>query len=242
MNYADTYTEAFFLEADGIEHWNKRKLKPGDALAAIGYAFGLTFEELRAVVPFSDVGRVLEDDGLNAGVQISRVLAAKKRTPRGILEIGPGRGEVAVTLAHVGYPVQVIEPSYGAFAWLNKTAFTFFNRSLKYMPLTLHNWPVHEVIDDVNWPAVDTVIMVESLEHILAEDFAFMYQKIRDHLRTIGGRFIVTNWIDYHPLNVGDHASSTVHCRLVDDALYDGWCKDAKGVFHRNGSHLVLDY
>lgn len=242
IDYAATYTEDFFNQADGIEHWKKRKLKCGDALAAIAYAFGLTFEELRAIVPFSGVGRNLEDNSIDAVEQISRVLNTKKRTPRGLLEIGSGRGEVAITLACAGYPVQAVEPSMGAVAWLTRTAQTFFDRKLEHIPLKLHNAPVHEVIDVIDWSTIDTVLMVESLEHILAEDFTLVYQKIRDHLRTVGGRFIVTNWIDYHPLQIGDHASTMVHCRTVDDTLYDEWCRDAKTVVHRNGAHLVLEY
>ena len=244
IDYRAIYTEAFYREADGIAEWEQRKLKVGDALAAVAYAHGLTFEELRQIVPFEGHGQLCADDGLDAGAQIARVLGAKKRTPRGILEIGGGRGEVSVSLAHHGYPVQSVEPSPGAASWYGQTAERFFGVRLDALPLRLLNTTMHEALaaGEIDWAAVDTVLMVESLEHILAADFAPAYAAIRDNLRERGGRFIVTNWIGHHPLDVGWHASPQVHCRLVDDALYDAWAAEAGAVFCRNGSHLALDY
>ena len=251
MNYAGIYTHDFFYEADGMADWKARKLKIGDALAAIGYAFGLSsLEALRAVVPFEGVGRdtineaektLVNPGGLDVVSQLAQVISIKSREPRGFLEIGAGRGEVSVSLAHLDYPVQAIEPSPGAVEWFAETAEHFFKTPIE-ANLKLHNVPVHTVLDLIDWSTVDTVLMVESLEHILAEDFQPVYERIRDDLRTVGGRFIVTNWTDYHPINVGDYAPAEIHCRLVDDALYDSWSKDAKTVVYRNGSHLVLDY
>lgn len=253
MNYADIYTHDFFHDADGMAEWKVRKLKVGDALAAIGYAFGLnSLEALRAVVPFEGVGRntineaektlVGDDDGFDIVCQLAQVFSVKSREPKGFLEIGAGRGEVSVALAHLDYPVQAVEPSPGAADWFVNTAKHMFPDTVGLLMPNLLNVPAHEALDAIDWSKVDTVLMVESLEHILAEDFEPVYERVRDHLRSVGGRFIITNWVDYHPINVGDYAPAEIHCRLVDDALYDSWSKDAKAVVYRNGSHLVLDY
>ena len=246
MDYASIYPATFFDNADGRREWGERKLKYGDALAAIAYAFGLpSFEALRAVVAFEGVGRDPVHDGLTAVDQLSRVRAAATRIPTGALEIGIGRGEVTASLVHLGCPVQAIEPSPGAVEWLSRTAKNFFDKSIFddcFAESSILNGPAHEVLPLVEWRMIDTVLMVESLEHILEGDFVPVYDAIRDRLRACGGRFIVTNWIDYHPIQVGWYASKAIHCRGVDDALYDAWSVDAKRVVYRNGSHLVLDY
>lgn len=251
MNYAEIYTHDFFYEADGMADWKARRLKIGDALAAIAYAFGIQgLEELRAIIPFEGIGRAIlnevehtlvDSGGMMAVEQLERVWNVQTRIPRGFLEIGAGRGEVAVSLAQMTFTVQAIEPSPGAVDWFVETTEQFFRMPIG-TNLKLINKPAHEAINDVDWSSVDTVLMVESLEHILANDFQAVYERIVEHLRSVSGRFIITNWVDYHPINVGDYASPEVHCRLVDDALYDAWAKDAKNVVYRNGSHLVLDY
>ena len=241
MDYGAVYPASFFSEADGIGEWRARKLKYGDALAAIGYAFGLpSFDAVREALSFTGTGQCVED-GMDAGAQLARLTALQTRAPRGILEIGSGRGEVAVSLAHLGYPVQAIEPSPGAVEWCARTAERFYGQAVSALPLRILNAPGHTVLDEIDWSAIDTVLMVESLEHILAEDFEPVRLRIVEALRKNSGRFIVTNWIDYHPIEVGWYAATDVHCRLVDDALFDEWAKEGNVVF-REGAHLVLDY
>lgn len=240
IDYASVYGSAFFDAADGIAEWKARKLKCGDALAAIGYAFGLSsLDAVRACVPFEGDGNPAPDDGLDAAAQVARVVAAKSREPRGTLEIGAGRGEVSVSLAHLGYAVQAIEPSVDATSWFARTAEHFYGAESR---VRLLNAPAHTVLDAVDWSTVDTVIMVESLEHVLAEDFAPVYERVVTELRRTRGRFIIVNWPSYHPIQVGWYAPPTVHCRVVDDALFDDWSKGAASVVFRQGSHLVLDY
>lgn len=242
MNYADIYTHDFFLEADGFGEWERRKLKYGDALAAIAYAFGIpSFEAFRRVTPFPDLGRYVYD-GVDAKEQLRRVAEAGTRSPRAILEIGPGRGEVATSFAYFGHSVQVIEPSSGVEKWLDRTARRFFDLGLDDLPIRVHRGAAHEVVGDVDWSVIDTVIMVESLEHILPEHFEPVRERIVEALCRNRGRFIITNWLDFHPIAVGQFADAHLHCRRVDDALYDEWAKDATSVVFRSGSHLVLDY
>lgn len=241
MDYRTVYSGNFLDIADGIADWKLRKLKYGDALAAVGYAFGVpSLDALREILPFPGVGRDTVADGVDALSQCEKILAVRKREPRGFLEIGTGRGEVAVSLDQFGYAVQAIEPSAAADRWLTETAQHFFGKTKHAVKLI--NVPAHLALEQIDWALIDTVIMVESVEHIMADDFTPVHAAIREHLGAVGGRFILTNWLDYHPIHVGWYAAPEVHCRHVDDALYDAWAKEAKSVFYRNGSHLVLDY
>ena len=247
MNYAEIYHKDFFKEADGQQEWELGKLKYGDALCAIAYAFGIeSFEKVKEIVPFSGFGRDPQEDGLTAHEQLERILKHKTRNPGGILEIGPGRGEVSISFGHLQCFVRTVEPSKETTDfWFPLTSHKFFQEDdpLNTYQIVIDNLPIHKAIEDsVALSAVHTVVMVESLEHILEEDFTPAYQKIIEGLKRNCGRFIITNWLDYHPINIGDYALPHVHCRLVDDALYDSFSKDAKTVVYRNGSHLVLDY
>lgn len=240
LDYANIYTKDFFLNADGISEWNDCKLKYGDALASMAYAFGVkSFEDFRSLAPFDSIGKHGTGDGIDAKQQLTAIIKGQSRTPKGILEIGPGRGEVAVSFSYLKYKVQIIDPSPGVFEWLNETSNKLFNFNHN---VKIYNEPLHKAVNKINWNDVDTVIMVESLEHILEDDFNTAYDIIKYNLKKANGRLIIVNWIDFHPIQIGQGASCNVHCRTVDDALYNKFTNDAVKCFYRNGSHIVLDY
>ena len=100
-----------------------------------------------------------------------------------------------------------------------------------------------QFVEDERLKGIDTVIMVESLEHILPKHFNPIYHRIMEEFKTQGsGHMIITNWIDYHPIPVGWMAPPEEHCRLTDDDLYDTMIEDFGKCIHREGSHLVLEW
>lgn len=111
----------------------------------------------------------------------------------------------------------------------------------KYVPLNNGDIDYTKIYyaDDINWKNVDTVIMCESLEHILEKDFIGFYEQMKENLN---GYFIVVNFPHYHPLHTGTGAIPKEHCRLINDDVYDNFIKDLNAdVLLRQGSHLVLN-
>jgi hypothetical protein len=122
--YDEIYESAYYERCDGMEHWNAGTLKLGDTLSAFGYALGIgSFEELRQLVGFTDERDILESP---AHKLVSVVMAAKRRRPISVLDVGGGRGELACCFAMMGTKVQVIEPHPRAADWLSRTADKLF--------------------------------------------------------------------------------------------------------------------
>ncbi len=238
-DYHQVYDSHFFRRADGADYWKLSKLRHGDTLAAIGYALGLeSFEVLREKFGFEGLGRHPGDDHRDAQEQLGILLRDCMDHPRQcrqVLDVGGGRGEVALSLAYLGRNVQMVEPHKDAEAWLTATHTLFFPGSA--LKTNLINAPVPECLSSLDLEFVDTVMFVESLEHIPEDCFDLFWPPVRWALAKNKGRLIVANWIDYHPLE----AVNAEHCRRVDDALYEELAQGGV-VKYRNGSHLVVDY
>ena len=238
----DIYNQdKYFHNSDGAENWRNGQLKYGDALCAICYALGIdSFEEVQKIYNFQDYGQYMQ--GQHAKEQIDEVIKYQTRAPKHILEIGAGRGEVSHALSSfLGVKTTSIEPNKNFIKLLEKTS-EFFQLPYDSSNLKIINKDIISAVSAVDWETIDTIIFVESLEHILEEDFDLVYPFILNSLQKNNGRLIITNWIHYHPLNVGQGASKEEHCRLIDDELYDNFSKDAKKVIYRNNSHLVLEF
>ena len=240
-NEREFYNYHYFNYADGKASWNTGSLKFGDALAALCYAHGIGFAQLKAQWP-----EVFTEERWDAGTeslnrryideQLDFLKTHATRHPKNVLEIGGGRGEVAATLHRMNIPVTSIEIGEGADQWYTETGHQFFGQDWQNVkPL---NMGVEEAIDQIDITTFDTIVMVESLEHIPAEKFDPVWQKISQQFH---GLFIVTNWLIYHPIRVGQYASEFEHCRLVDDALYDEWTAQSRRCVFRDRSHLVLE-
>jgi hypothetical protein len=135
----------------------------------------------------------------------------------------------------MGIPTTSVEISDGATEWYEKTGKHYFGQDFEWTP------PVQKPIlqAGINVADYDTILMVESLEHIPAEAFDPVMEDIMNNFH---GYFVVVNWKDYHPIAIGQFASAAEHCRLVDDALYDSWAARAKRTVYRDGAHLVLEF
>jgi cyclopropane fatty-acyl-phospholipid synthase-like methyltransferase len=144
--------------------------------------------------------------------------ANRGRKPVRVLSIGCGRGFVEHTLANCGADVTAIECAD--------------NRKFDNFRLILGGM---DTIPDEDF---DTVMFIESIEHIEEEEFERNWPRLVAMLIRTGGRLVIVNWETLHPipLNGWDHV------RVIDDALYDRLSLPAARVVHRSGSHLVLDF
>lgn len=235
------YDYEYFNEADGIVSWQSRNLKFGDAMAGLSYAHGIKWQQLVDSFPivfeFNEHGRGEPSNVSMFRDQLAFLKDNKKRTPKRVLEIGGGRGEVANTLKYLGADVVSVELGEQAVEWYKRTGEHFFGALLD--PVIPVVKPIQDAVQDLDLSSFDTILMVESLEHIPAEAFEPVWQAICQQFK---GLFIVTNWPDYHPIWIGRDASPEEHCRVVDDELYDQWSKQAKKCVYRQGSHLVLKF
>lgn len=237
FNYSTYYRYDYFKKSDGIKSWKAKRLKFGDAFASIAYAHGISWEQVLEAFP--GIGKYGKNENTEYTLQdqFDFIKENKTRTPRKVLEIGAGRFEVTAFLSKLGYDVHVIEPSIGAQRWLRDTGKKFFGEKIR---CKLYNDCVSKFADNINFKEIDTVIMVESLEHIQEKHFNEMYQRILSELKKTNGYLVLTNWIDYHPLSVGQGASALEHCRAIDDKLYDSFERDYGKSLYRNGSHICL--
>lgn len=235
------YNYEYFIKADGITSWRSQSLKFGDALAGLCYALGISWHEMVAhykpVFQVNANGRGESADDRLVDHQIQFLQNKHHRWPKRVLEIGGGRGEVATVLKAMGIDVVSVELSSDAEKLYAETARHFFGE--QFVPVVPVNKPVQDALKELDFSSFDTILMVESLEHIPEKAFEPVWDKIANHFT---GRFITVNWPDYHPIWIGRDASPQEHCRVVDDALYDQWSSQAQRVVTRWGSHLVLEF
>ncbi len=241
--YHEIYEETFFQRADGIHHWLAGKMRYGDTVAALGYALGVSsFEELRRIFGFSGLGKEHDGDKRTAIDQINTLstwLWARKRlrTPASVLDIGGGKGEAACALSYLDTSllVQSVEPHMHAGFWSLETMNRLFMGRCGQVKLI--NVPCPECLPLLDLEKLDTLLMVESIEHIPEERFLPVWEAAKISLIRNKGRLVVANWMDYHPLEVtGDE-----HCRLINDEVYRQMAEGGK-VVYQEGSHLVVDF
>lgn len=232
-DYANVYNKRLLESSDGHQNVNNKHIKYGDALAAICYAHNIKYETMLKHFPEVSANERWHGDKYTITDQIEFVKKHAKRKPKKILEIGAGRGEVTLFLTAMGYSVTAVEPSIDFLELIAQTN----NKLFPNNPIGGYDYinsPIH--LADIDYSEYDTILMVESLEHILAEHFDPEWEKINN---TFKGYFIVVNWKKYHPIAVGQYARKEIHCRLVNDALYNKFSLDHT-VKVRDKSHLCI--
>ena len=232
MDYANTYTSEVMQRSDGRQSLQNGILKIGDALCAVAYAHGITYDQLCRRFPEVANNNRWEGNRYTVEDQLEFIRSNATRQPKKVLEIGGGRGEVTVFLSKLGITVTCVEPGADAHQLFTATNEKLFPH--EQFDYTLLNTTLHE--SGVDYSEFDTILMVESLEHILAEHFDPQWQQI---VQTFSGYFVVVNWLAYHPIAVGQYAPKHIHCRLVDEALYDVFCQSGKTIT-RQQSHLCV--
>lgn len=160
------------------------------------------------------------------------------RTPHNVLEIGSGRGEVSCALAMMNYNVHSLEVNQTAPHFTRATARDLFGQITPdnhclYIG-DLHSFPDHLLEN------LDTVLMIESIEHIFPEEWWTFYQKLCPHLQKNKGQLIVTNEPEYWPM--GFPGDTPYHINLIDDDFYDRLSDSAASVLLRQTSHIVLQF
>lgn len=161
---------------------------------------------------FKDLG-LLRPDQLAAicyayGLPFNGKEEDSKRDPGHVVSIGCGTGELEQWFERRGHTVTGVDPTEGA--------------KLLYKGKTLI--PEYE-------GAGDTIIFCESLEHIPLEQIKHILALVPH-----GSRIIVTNWLDYWPLD----ANPPDHITPLNSNLYD-YLSNKWNVIVRNKSHLVME-
>ena len=226
--YKKIYGDSFFKESDGINEWSVPCLKFGDNFASILYAHNINYKDCVDFFKIDPIGRDVLKYKLQD--QVDYLNKFKKRIPKKILEIGGGRGEVANFLTYLNYDITSVEFAENAKEWYDNTGIKFFN---KIQDIKLINENIKDL--NIDLKEYDTIIMCESLEHIPEEHFNNFYTNIKNNFK---GYFIVTNWLNYHPLQ----GNGDMHCRTIDDELYDKFVQDSIKVIYRDRSHLCIEY
>lgn len=229
MNYSEIYTKEIMGKSDGWQNLNNQQIKFGDALLAICYIHDIPCEAMYNRFPEVKTNERFAGGGYTINDQIEFIQQNKKRTPKNILEIGSGRGEVVLLLDHMGYNVTAVEPGKDFHELLETTNQRLFGKTTN--SITVINSP----LGDIDYSQFDSILMIESLEHIKEEDFD--WHGINN---TFTGYFTCVNWKAYHPIAVGQFAPAHVHCRLVDDALYDAFTENNRMIV-RDRSHLCIE-
>lgn len=165
--------------------------------------------------------------------QINFIKKERKRRPKKILEIGGGVGVLANTIKRLDIECISVDIAPDQQILYNHTAKYYFG--IDQSDVTMISNCISLEIQNLDLSEIDTIIMVNSIEHIPEERFDIVWNEIMQKFK---GKFIVTNWLDYHPIN----ATGAEHCRRTDDQFYDFLSKHALTCWHRDRSHLVLEF
>jgi hypothetical protein len=171
--------------------------------------------------------------------QISYLEGHRARTPGHVLEIGSGRGEISCTLSHMKYRVTTVEVNDNSERFHRIFSEQHFGSQTDDSH-TLLIGDLDMARSRLDLDTVDTIIMVESIEHILSDEWWRFFTHMLPIMQRNHTRLIITNLLGYWPLGLpGDCAE---HVSLIDEAFYDRLAQHASTVLHRNRSHLALDY
>lgn len=206
-------------------------LRP-DQVAALAYAFAVPgFHPDPAARGLPIVGDLWKS-------QCNAILNKATRVPSLVLDVGCGRGELLAALSHMQVPCIGLDPTPGAAALVPKTLKEW--AGIEDPGQRFHPHSFYTSLCSLWSHDIDTVLFVESVEHIPSREFTLGWPLVCRTLDRTGGVCVFTNWVDFWPIkpdNTGyDHVS------LIDDDLYDHLANDAKSTIFREGSHLVLQF
>ena len=253
FDYGKIYKRQYYdgTQLSGLEAWQQRTLKFGDNLAAMCYATYITWDTLVENFPRVFYGN--PDGNHNTeifhGYTIEHIVEFLKRccmhNPKGVLEVGGGRGELSNLMTHLRIPHLSVEVCVDADNIYRNTGAHFFG------PEHVHQSPMIGPIElllqnnKINLSNYDTIIFSESAEHIPTKNMHYVMSRIKKEFK---GRFIVTNRKSYHPiigsLDHPDRLHETIdeHVADMDDEVYARWAGMAKKLIYKDGSHLVLEF
>jgi SAM-dependent methyltransferase len=162
----------------------------------------------------------------------------RKRIPQSILEIGSGSGQVSCTLSHLGYPVQTTDVNPYAKQFHIARAKNMYNNDIDN-DYHLLLGDLTQVTKHINLDQVDTVLLIESIEHIYNDEWQAFLQLALPTFRKNHTHLIITNFKDLWPLQGEDDSE---HCNTIDETFFDQLSTLAQRVLLRDRSHLVLEF
>jgi cyclopropane fatty-acyl-phospholipid synthase-like methyltransferase len=203
-------------------HFDKQstKIRNGDAWPAVCFAH--------------DIFTVSYFDQLQE--QLHWIEHNRQRRPQSVMEVGSGNGEVSYFFWKLGYPVVSVDCNPSAALFFSNTATRFFGPSDDRHTLCLGKTTAF--LDHIPQD-LDTLILVETIEHILADEWAEFFKSVQPVLARNQGRFIVTNTI--WPLG-GDQDPADEHIARIDDNFFDNLIAQGGRVLYRSFGNLCIQY
>lgn len=230
LDYKKMYHMDDMLNSDYREDLEAKILRPATAYPAVAYALGIIDIQKSDldIKTINTYDTVIEN-------QIALLQEHKTRDPKKVLEIGGGSGHISCTFAAMGIDVQSIEPLGNADKFFSLTNHLWFGDPNHNVDLI--NEPLHECLNLIDWKGIDTIVLVDTIEHVLEKHFIPFWNKVQTEFT---GRFIITNV--HHPITAGSGHTGVLmeHCRQIDDELYDTMSEGWHTIF-RKGAHLVIE-
>jgi SAM-dependent methyltransferase len=155
-----------------------------------------------------------------------------QRTPKKVLDIGGGRGELASLFKKLGVDCVSLEPGkYSNFLY-NHTGKFFFGE--EFVPVIPTCNDLTTFINNNEIDQFDTIIFCQSVEHIAESEFWNFWNEVKSKFN---GLVIIVSYVYYHPIPL----SGPQHIFEINDEVYDRLVNDSKRCIYRNHSHLVLE-
>ena len=233
------YNNYYFLEK-GPDLLNKTYhagvIRAGDMGAALCFA--------RDIFNFQDVLEIDEDDprcsrpGFDFHDQVYGITEFSERTPKFVVSIGCGRGEMEAAFHLMNIPFVAVDPSPAIPEILHKTMTEWAGAETYNF---IHKGCKESIRDLMAYPKPDTIIFCESFEHVPEADFEqFWVQYAHPALTETSGRLIISNY--KHPIRKYTNEFYWDHVRDVNDSVFDNLESRAKTTIYRHNGHLVLDF
>ena len=220
---ASHYTRANWQASPGEDPklWRQGLIRP-DMISALLYARG----------HFVTYGG--EPQMPDAALEIIRSVGTM-RDAVPVLDIGCGRGEMEAMMYSLGIQFTAVDFSEDAVELTTKAINNFrlcAKRPLAHWQLFKMN--ASEIGKLHATHSFNTVLMSEVLEHIPADEFDLAFEAIRKWRPLL----IITNWLEFHPIERDDTDWNHVR-RVDDDDVFDMIAGHGKTRL-RHGSHLVV--
>lgn len=187
------------------------------ALYGVGYD---SHEEISTLVE-KMAGRTMPEQAELLGTLI-------QCAPKHVMDIGGGRGELALLLGMCGINVTMVDPSQGS-RWFVRKLSEAHGRRIRHINKPLG--AAWRSLDD----KPDCIILCESIEHIPANELDTMFDSIGSC------RMVVVNHLDFWPI-LRHSWPAWDHIRTIDDSVYDNLSSRASRTVYRNKSHLILEF
>ena len=170
--------------------------------------------------------------------QINFLKINQKRTPRSVLEIGSGSGQVSCTLSHMGYSIQSTDVNPHAGEFHQARAIDMYNNKIADDYHILLG-DLTSVAEKLNLENVDTVLLIESIEHIYNDEWQNFLKLALPSFKKNHTHLIITNFQDWWPIGGMDGEE---HCNTIDDVFFDQLTSFSNKVLFRDRAHLVLEF